>query len=72
MRFEQCLFINVKIGMAKVTGWRAVVRIKGYPTVCGEFERKQEAEDWEEDTRRLIKAGQFQFERHKLSAHFLI
>ena len=30
----------------KVTGWRAVVRMKGYPTVCKEFERKQEADDW--------------------------
>ena len=30
----------------KVTGWRVVVRIKGYPTVCKEFERKQEADDW--------------------------
>lgn len=26
--------------------WRAVIRIKGYPTVCNHFERKQEAEDW--------------------------
>ena len=43
----------------KVSGWRAVVRIKGHPTVCKECERKQEADDWERDTRRLIKAGQF-------------
>jgi hypothetical protein len=26
------------------TVWRAVVRIKGYPTVCNHFERKQEAD----------------------------
>lgn len=24
--------------------WRAVVRIKGYPSVCSHFDRKQEAE----------------------------
>ena len=24
--------------------WRAVVRIKGYPTVCDHFDRKPEAE----------------------------
>ncbi len=29
----------------KATG-RAVVRIKGYPTVCNQFDQKQEAEDW--------------------------
>jgi hypothetical protein len=25
------------------TVWRAVVRIKGYPSICNHFERKQEA-----------------------------
>lgn len=29
----------------KVTGWRAVVRLKGYPTFCNHFDRKQQAED---------------------------
>ena len=40
------LFISVKIENGKIAGWRAVVRIKGYPTVCKQFERKQEADDW--------------------------
>lgn len=38
----------------KSTGWRAVVRIKGYPTACKTFDRKQEAEDWAQDTVALI------------------
>ena len=54
----------------KVVGWRAVVRIKGYPTVCKQCERKEEADDWEEETRRQIKAGQFQFDRHKVQHTF--
>lgn len=54
----------------KVVGWRAVVRIKGYPTVCKQCDRKEEADDWEEDTRRRIKAGQFQFHRHKVQNTF--
>ncbi|MFA6915666.1 MAG: tyrosine-type recombinase/integrase [Parachlamydiales bacterium] len=44
--------------------WRAVVRIKGYPTVCNHFDRKQEAEDWAADIERQIKHGQYQFNRH--------
>jgi hypothetical protein len=54
----------------KVVGWRAVVRIKGYPTVCKQFERKEEAADWEEGTCRQIKAGRFQFDRHKFQHTF--
>jgi len=54
----------------KVTGWRAVVRIKGYPTVCKEFERKQEADDWKLAVTRKIKAGQFQFDQHKIQRTF--
>ncbi len=46
------------------TVWRAVVRIKGYPTVCNHFERKQEAEDWAQGVERQIKAGQFKFDQH--------
>lgn len=45
--------------------WRAVIRIKGYPTVCDHFERKQEAEDWAQDIEREIKAGRFKFDQHK-------
>jgi len=48
-----------------ITAWRAVIRIKGYPTVCKTFERKQEAEDWAEDKEREIKNGQFNFDHHK-------
>ena len=46
------------------TVWRAVVRIKGYPTVCNHFERKQEAEDWASNVERQIKLGQFKFDQH--------
>jgi len=46
--------------------WRAVVRIKGYPITSKTFERKQEAEDWGQETERHIKQGQFKFEMHKL------
>jgi integrase len=45
--------------------WRAVVRIKGYPTLCETFERKQEAEDWEKETKSRIKQGQFKFDQYK-------
>jgi len=51
--------------------WRAVVRIKGYPTVCATFDRKQEAVDWEEATKRRIKQGQFKFDQHKLQSTFI-
>ena len=47
------------------TVWRAVVRIKGYPTVCDHFERKQEALDWATDIERQIKAGKYNFDAHK-------
>jgi integrase len=45
--------------------WRAVVRIKGYPTVCETFDRKQEAEDWGKELERKIKAGQYNFTQLK-------
>ena len=46
------------------TVWRAVIRIKGYPSVCNHFERKQAAEDWAQGVEREIKAGQFKFDQH--------
>ena len=46
-------------------GWRAVVRIKGYPTVCNHFDRKKEADDWAKETERKIKIGQFKFDQYK-------
>lgn len=54
----------------KTTGWRVVIRMKGYPTVCKECERKEEALDWERNAIREIKAGQFQFDRHKVQRTF--
>jgi integrase len=45
--------------------WRAVVRLKGHPTVCNHFDRKQEAEDWSQEVERQIKMGQFKFDRIK-------
>jgi integrase len=45
--------------------WRAVVRLKGYPTVCNHFDRKQEAEDWAADIERQIKLGKFKFCQRK-------
>ncbi len=44
--------------------WRAVIRIKGHPSVCNHFDRKQEAEDWSQDVERKIKQGQFKFDQH--------
>lgn len=44
--------------------WRAIVRIKGYPTVCNHFDRKQEAIDWSQEVERQIKQGQFHFDLH--------
>lgn len=45
--------------------WRVVVRVKGFPTACKTFERKQEAEDWGNSTEREIKSGQFRHASHK-------
>ena len=49
----------------KVTGWRAVIRLKDYPVISKTFVRKQEAEDWGNDKERKIKNGQFNFDLHK-------
>jgi integrase len=49
----------------KVVGWRAVVRIKGYPTICKQCERKQEAEDWATEVEREIKQGRFNVNLYK-------
>ena len=47
------------------TVWRAVIRIKGYPTLCKTGERKQELLDWAQDTKWQIKSGQFSFDHYK-------
>lgn len=49
----------------KLSGWRAVIRIKGYPTTCKTFDQKQEAEDWAQETEQRIKLQQFNFSSHK-------
>lgn len=54
----------------KNAGWRAIIRIKGYPSICKQFERKQEAEDWAQDTERKIKLGQFKFDQYKNQCTF--
>lgn len=50
--------------------WRVVVRIKGHPTVCNHFDRKQEAEDWAQEIEREIKLGKFKFDQHKKQQTF--
>ena len=52
------------------TCWRAVVRIKGHPSVCNHFERKQEADDWAADIERQIRLGQYQFDRQSVNNTF--
>ncbi|MBP9841925.1 MAG: site-specific integrase [Simkaniaceae bacterium] len=47
--------------------WRAVIRLKGFPSISNHFERKQEAIDWGADTERRIKLGQYNFETHKIA-----
>ena len=34
-------------------------------SVCNSFDRKQEAEGWEEETKKQIKSGRFPFDHHK-------
>lgn len=45
--------------------WRAVIRMTGFPSTGKTFDRKQEAEDWGQETERRIKLGQFRFDTHK-------
>jgi hypothetical protein len=54
----------------KVIGWRAVVRIKGYPTICKQFDRKQEAIDWSTEIEREIKQGRFNVNLYKAQHTF--
>jgi len=51
--------------------WRAVVRIDGLPPASGCFDRKEEAEDWEEKTKQQIKNGNFNFSALKNQHTFL-
>lgn len=43
--------------------WRVVIRTKGHPTICDTFDRKEEAEDWERDTKKEIKSGKYRFSK---------
>lgn len=54
----------------KTIGWRAVVRMKGYPTVCRQCDRQEEAEDWAAEIEREIKQGRFNVNLYK-SQHTL-
>lgn len=45
--------------------WRVVIRIKGYPTQTKTCDRKQEAEDWAQETEQSIKSGHFKVGIHK-------
>ena len=51
--------------------WRAVIRLKGYPTVCKSFDRQQEADDWGNNTEREIKRGRFKFYLHNTQKTFV-
>ena len=50
--------------------WRVIIRLKSYPTVCKTFDRKQEAEDWAQDTEQKIKRGQFRFDLYNTQHTF--
>lgn len=43
------------------TVWRAVIRIKGHPSVSNHFERKQEAKDWAKEVESKIQVGKYKF-----------
>ncbi|MGE4574701.1 MULTISPECIES: hypothetical protein [Parachlamydia] len=45
--------------------WRAVIRIKNYPTVSDHFDRKKAAEDWAKETETEIKKGKYNFAKNK-------
>lgn len=45
--------------------WRAVIRKKGHPIVCKCFDRKQEAEDWANETENKINRGKYSNDQSK-------
>ena len=55
----------------KTIGWRAVVRMKGYPTICKQHDRQEEAEDWAADVEREIKQGRFNVNLYKSQHTFI-
>lgn len=70
MRFEQWASIQKRKNKNGTSHWRAVVRIKGFPTVCSHWDRKQEAEGWAQGVECQIKIGQFKFERVNIHRTF--
>lgn len=44
-------------------GWRMVIRIQGYPTICRHYERKQEAIDETKEIEHAIRHGTFKFDQ---------
>ncbi len=44
--------------------WRAVIRIKNYPTVSDHFDRKKAAEDWAKETETEIQKGKYNFTKN--------
>jgi integrase len=45
--------------------WRAVIRIKNYPTISDHFDRKRAAEDWAKETETKIKNGKYDFTKNR-------
>ncbi len=39
--------------------WRMVIRMKGHPTICDHFDRKQQAEDEAKKIESQIKEGKY-------------
>jgi integrase len=51
-------------------GWKAVIRVKGHPTVCKICDRIEEARDWAKETELEIKNGRYNFKRYKQKSTF--
>lgn len=45
--------------------WRAVIRIKNYPTVSDHFDRKKAAENWAKETETEIKKGKYDITKNR-------
>ena len=43
--------------------WKVIIRVQGYPTICKNFSRKQEAEDWSSEIEGQIRRGQYSFSK---------
>jgi integrase len=54
----------------KTIGWRAVVRMKGYPTICKQHDRQEAAADWAANLEQEIKQGRFNVNLYKSQRTF--